>query len=315
MINNLLVSFGYETMQGLRLNTLQKICKWYLTSVVDEMKNKPQQVKSNTEIMPIMNNNGQAINQIIKEPVDDRTKFQCKGDFIRGYNSHIPRTALASSPGSGNTWTRHLLQQATGVSTGSIYGDALLQRNGFKDESKCVKSDTCLVVKTHEWKTDYQSYYDRAILILRHPRDSVVSSFHYFNGGLHVKEAKPHMFHTDHWIRFAEERIQFWFGLNNDWVTKFRNPLYIVFYEDLKANPISQIEKAVNFLNFTMTETDKICMEKKLQGNFQRKHNSKIDIDKLYTDSLKVVMDKRVQELTTAIQARFPGKSVIWTKR
>ena len=26
----------------------------------------------------------------------------------------LPRTALASFPGSGNTWTRHLLQQATG---------------------------------------------------------------------------------------------------------------------------------------------------------------------------------------------------------
>ena len=39
--------------------------------------------------------------------------------------------ALASFPGSGNTWLRYLLQQATGIVTGSIYMDNELYKHGF----------------------------------------------------------------------------------------------------------------------------------------------------------------------------------------
>jgi hypothetical protein len=52
-----------------------------------------------------------------------------------GYRAAIPQRdsviALASFPGSGNTWLRYLLQQATGIITGSIYKDHALLRNGF----------------------------------------------------------------------------------------------------------------------------------------------------------------------------------------
>ena len=52
-----------------------------------------------------------------------------------GYRAAIPQRdsviALASFPGSGNTWVRYLLQQATGIITGSIYKDRALLRNGF----------------------------------------------------------------------------------------------------------------------------------------------------------------------------------------
>lgn len=52
-----------------------------------------------------------------------------------GYRAAIPQRdsviALASFPGSGNTWVRYLLQQATGIITGSIYKDHALLRNGF----------------------------------------------------------------------------------------------------------------------------------------------------------------------------------------
>ena len=52
-----------------------------------------------------------------------------------GFRAAIPQrdsvVALASFPGSGNTWLRYLLQQATGIITGSIYKDHALLRNGF----------------------------------------------------------------------------------------------------------------------------------------------------------------------------------------
>ena len=53
----------------------------------------------------------------------------------QGFRAAIPQrdsvVALASFPGSGNTWVRYLLQQATGIITGSIYKDHALLRNGF----------------------------------------------------------------------------------------------------------------------------------------------------------------------------------------
>ena len=39
--------------------------------------------------------------------------------------------ALASFPGSGNTWLRYLLQQATGILTGSVYDDMELMNGLF----------------------------------------------------------------------------------------------------------------------------------------------------------------------------------------
>ncbi|XP_060073302.1 WSCD family member AAEL009094-like [Ylistrum balloti] len=238
---------------------------------------------------------------------------RCKRDFVSLSRSHLPRTALASSPGSGNTWTRHLLQQATGIRTGSIYNDGELQMNGFWGENKCTRIKTCLVIKTHEWHTEYQTFYDRAILILRHPRDSILSSFHFFNGGRHVREARPYLFHTDRWVRFAEERVHLWFDLNNDWVKRYRNPLHIVFYEELKANPVLQIEQAIRFLNFTMTEADKMCLKKNLEGKFRRQHKNKIDTERLYSGALAKAIAEHVKILTTTIRRRFPGKPVVWT--
>merc|ERR1712038_829368 len=59
-----------------------------------------------------------------------------------------PIVALASFPGSGNTWLRYLLQQSTGILTGSVYKDSVLRRGGFPAES--VANGSVIAVKTHE---------------------------------------------------------------------------------------------------------------------------------------------------------------------
>ena len=68
--------------------------------------------------------------------------------YLSPHSGH-PRTALASFPGAGNTWVRLLVQQMSGVWTGSIYSDGDLRANGFPGEFKA--SDRVMVVKTHEW--------------------------------------------------------------------------------------------------------------------------------------------------------------------
>ena len=41
-----------------------------------------------------------------------------------------PPIALASYPGSGNTWLRHMIEGATGIFTGSRYKDLQIQMFG-----------------------------------------------------------------------------------------------------------------------------------------------------------------------------------------
>ena len=55
--------------------------------------------------------------------------------------------------------------QATGISTGSVYKDFALLKNGFPMES--VSNGSVLVVKTHEWGGGGRKPFDAAILLIR----------------------------------------------------------------------------------------------------------------------------------------------------
>ena len=68
----------------------------------------------------------------------------------RRFDPALPATALASYPGSGNTWVRALLEGATGVLTGSVYVDPSLVNAGFLGEGA---TERVLAVKTH-WPWD-----------------------------------------------------------------------------------------------------------------------------------------------------------------
>lgn len=99
--------------------------------------------------------------------------------FQEGKNAVV---ALTSPPGSGNTWVRYLLEQATGVYTGSIYCDTDLKAI-YPGEK--VVSGNVIVVKTHRYATldlptDVQAAlgktkYDKAILLLRNPYNCLLS--------------------------------------------------------------------------------------------------------------------------------------------
>lgn len=44
----------------------------------------------------------------------DKNMLKCENITIRLAEERLPKTGLVSFPGSGNTWTRHLLQQVSG---------------------------------------------------------------------------------------------------------------------------------------------------------------------------------------------------------
>lgn len=97
-------------------------------------------------------------------------------------NQESPLVALVSFHGSGNTWMRYMLEQATGIFTGSIYCDSILKAV-FPGES--VASGNVMVIKTHhsdstELPKDVQlatkqERYHKAIVLVRDPFDALVS--------------------------------------------------------------------------------------------------------------------------------------------
>ena len=102
--------------------------------------------------------------------------------------------ALASFPGSGNTWIRGLLQDITGICTGGIYCAPVLRVNGYP--GVYVRSEVVLVVKTHQtaprWtEVNYDKppplkyfktlkdvpVYSSAIFLVRNPFDALVADW------------------------------------------------------------------------------------------------------------------------------------------
>ncbi|CAG0904629.1 unnamed protein product [Darwinula stevensoni] len=98
-------------------------------------------------------------------------------------------TALASFPGSGNTWLRYLLQQATGYMTGSVYStDMYLRDHGFPGEG--IQNGSVSVVKTHEGDWDG---FDRALLLIRDPGPAIQAEFNRRYAG-HLRRAPEEAF-------------------------------------------------------------------------------------------------------------------------
>ena len=82
------------------------------------------------------------------------------------------RVALASFPGSGSTWSRTLLEQATGIYTGAVYCDRKLRGQGFLGEQ--ITSRNVIAIKTHSGQGP-RDRYDAVILVIRNIFDAVKS--------------------------------------------------------------------------------------------------------------------------------------------
>ena len=104
-----------------------------------------------------------------------------------GLSSMWPRTALASFPGSGNTWLRTLLEQLTGIFTGSEDRcDRVLRASGHLGEG--ITTNDVLAIKTHFAK---DNGYGKAIVLVRDPFDAILAEYHRSTLWSHVGKLEP----------------------------------------------------------------------------------------------------------------------------
>jgi hypothetical protein len=74
----------------------------------------------------------------------------CRENVRLGYDGEFPLIMLASTQGSGNTWTRQLLEASTGIYTGSVYNESrIVTEDGFVGEAAKMLSGRTIGNKNH----------------------------------------------------------------------------------------------------------------------------------------------------------------------
>ena len=88
-----------------------------------------------------------------------------------------PVVALASFPGSGNSWVRQLLEASTGIYTGAVYCDSSYIKAGMIGEG--VRTNNVIAVKAHQDPPLVSKLMknNKAIYIIRNPFDAILSEY------------------------------------------------------------------------------------------------------------------------------------------
>ncbi|KAF7273793.1 hypothetical protein GWI33_013521 [Rhynchophorus ferrugineus] len=201
--------------------------------------------------------------------------------------------ALVSFPGSGNTWLRYLLQQATGYYTGSVYKDYGLLKNGFPAES--ITNASVLVVKTHEWGVNARKMFSKAILLVREPEKAIHAEFNRQSGG-HIGFASPDRYRRTngkYWQQFVDDKLRGWQQLNMDWLYNFSGSTHVIFYEQLVHNTEHTLKSVINFLGVYVPTKKFNCAIERKEGIYRRKKRV-LNFDP-FTSEMRIKI-KNVQE-------------------
>ncbi|XP_064612581.1 WSCD family member AAEL009094-like [Liolophura sinensis] len=211
----------------------------------------------------------------------------------------LPRTALYSYPGSGNTWLRHLIQQATGIATGSVYRDYALKLYGFPGEG--VANTSVIAVKTHEWGPQERAKFDRCVLIIREPYGALLAEFNRRHAG-HRGHATSSNFGRA-WREFVYARSRDWQKMNFDWL-QFDGPLHVIRYENLMTDLLAEMRKLLTFLGTRVSNRDFSCMMKNSEGLFHRTDAGGYAKDH-YDNKMVHLIDSIWTNMTEYLNSRF----------
>lgn len=205
--------------------------------------------------------------------------------------------ALASFPGSGNTWLRYLLQQATGILTGSVYKDYGLLKSGFPAES--IANSSVLIVKTHEWGSHVWTKFGKAVLLVRDPAKAILAEFNRQSGG-HVGFASPDRYKRTkgkYWMKFVQTKLHAWEQTNLSWGLNFSKPVLIIYYDELVDNVEKALRDILKFIEYPINEELLRCAIMRKEGIYRRKKRL-LSFDPYTPFMKKMIEEKRTQVYT-----------------
>ncbi|XP_053406089.1 uncharacterized protein LOC128559085 isoform X2 [Mercenaria mercenaria] len=193
------IKYNYENDKWLKCLTYSCIANWY-----PRMQNKGKESNINECVTLIQQNLYENVTDKLLKNMMNKcflTGIMHKTvlfnisfieEFVQNFScpsakylsTQRPLVALASYPGSGNTWTRELIEAITGTFTGSIYTDW-----NFKGSELCPARGNIYIVKTHIPSDKATSHvkcreigvstlnYTKAVLILRNPYQALLAEF------------------------------------------------------------------------------------------------------------------------------------------
>ncbi|XP_010602292.1 WSC domain-containing protein 2 [Fukomys damarensis] len=211
--------------------------------------------------------------------------------------------ALASFPGAGNTWARHLIELATGFYTGSYYFDGSLYNKGFKGERDHWRSGRTICIKTHESGQKEIEAFDAAILLIRNPYKALMAEFNRKYGG-HIGFAAHAHWKGKEWPEFVRNYAPWWATHTLDWL-KFGRRVLVVHFEDLKQDLFAQLGRMVSLLGVAVREDRLLCVESQKDGNFKRSGLRKLEYDPYTAD-----MQKSISAYIKLVDAALKGRNL-----
>lgn len=194
------------------------------------------------------------------------------------------RVYLASYPRSGNHWVRYLVEEVTGVATGSVYGDTAGDHEpltvdhdpttqpwggctiigGYEGTRSQPSEEYPVLVKTHYpvmYSPRDNPHYLRTIRLVRDPRDAIRS----YAGGEKIPPYRLAIL-IQEWTQFQ----QYW-NRQHDVIT--------IRYEDLKSNPERELSRIIAALGYPV---DPIAIKRAVDRYPPRP--SRLDQPDVYTE-------------------------------
>ncbi|XP_020863702.1 sialate:O-sulfotransferase 2 [Phascolarctos cinereus] len=219
--------------------------------------------------------------------------------FLPGQSKEL--IALASFPGAGNTWARHLIELATGFYTGSYYFDGSLYNKGFRGERDHWRSGRTICIKTHESGQKEIEAFDAAILLIRNPYKALMAEFNRKYGG-HIGFASQAHWKGKEWPEFVKNYAPWWATHTLDWL-KYGKKVLVVHFEDLKQDLFTQLERMVSLLDVDVLEDRLLCVEGQKDGNFKRSGLRKLEYDP-YTPEMQNTINSYIKMVDRALKLR-----------
>ncbi|MBO6740002.1 MAG: sulfotransferase domain-containing protein [Phycisphaerales bacterium] len=171
---------------------------------------------------------------------------------------------LASYPKSGNTWLRFLLYSAMFGPPEQSLDIARKLPDVHRPLPTDVMNDQRIIAKTHFAFSDKHpkaAETERAVLIVRHPRDVLFSALNYRRlSGLTTAQMTDAQY-ARHFIgnlgdpEFKAQGFGTWQQHVSSWADQDRFPVHVLKYEQLKADTAHHLRAVLDFLEISAEDS------------------------------------------------------------
>jgi len=246
----------------------------------------------------------------LKNACSTLTGIWCPKEIRRRTKPAEP-VILASYPGSGNTWLRHIIEISSGLQTGSEYCDSSLSKV-FLGECTMHHPSNFSVFKSHfPYFGDYRDkrffppgsvfhkVFQRAIVIIRDPKEALLSEYKRSIIASHVADLEPEKFNPDDWLRYVRRMSAVWVQYITYWEKYPGDKLYVLF-DNMKDRMGTEVRRILEFLNESSDYEG--CYLGQSDGMFKREKVGKNDPFK--AEHLKFMEEQKALPLYRKIRER-----------